>query len=145
MGKDDFGLDEIEELRNSSVSLPSLGSMCVPAVIKGCFGREAEPVDPVTIAQQTKAHHERRMDRRLRFCLSMHPVSQVSVHCRYSSWYLSARAIYLNSTLNPWSKKSRSKAASSTPFYGVTDDLPILLALVCGFQHSLAMLAGVSF
>ncbi|GFZ42979.1 Purine permease [Saitozyma sp. JCM 24511] len=29
------------------------------------------------------------------------------------------------------------------PFYSLHADLPILLAIVCGFQHSLAMLAGV--
>ncbi|GAA99127.1 uncharacterized protein L969DRAFT_94305 [Mixia osmundae IAM 14324] len=31
----------------------------------------------------------------------------------------------------------------STPFYGLTDTLPIVLAVVAGFQHFLAMLAGV--
>jgi hypothetical protein len=28
------------------------------------------------------------------------------------------------------------------PFYGLEDDIPLLLAIVCGFQHSLAMIAG---
>jgi hypothetical protein len=31
-----------------------------------------------------------------------------------------------------------------TPFYGLEDDLPILVAMICGFQHSLAMLVRVS-
>ena len=29
------------------------------------------------------------------------------------------------------------------PFYGLHDDLPLLLALSCGLQHALAMLAGL--
>jgi hypothetical protein len=29
------------------------------------------------------------------------------------------------------------------PFYGLDDDLPLLLAIVAGFQHALAMLAGL--
>jgi len=45
-------------------------------------------------------------------------------------------------TLNPWSKTS-PRSRREVPFYGLNDKLPILLALVCGFQHSLAMLAGV--
>ena len=42
-------------------------------------------------------------------------------------------------TLNPWSKTS-PRSRREVPFYGLNDKLPILLALVCGFQHSLAML-----
>ncbi|KAK9899328.1 Xanthine/uracil permease [Cystobasidium minutum MCA 4210] len=95
MGKDDFGLDEIEELQNSSVSLPS------PSSIKRKLTTKEGWIGDFDFA------------------------------------------FLCTPTLNPWSKKSRSKTASSTPYYGVTDDLPILLALVCGFQHSLAMLAGV--
>lgn len=29
------------------------------------------------------------------------------------------------------------------PFYGLEDDIPLLLAIICGFQHALAMLAGL--
>ena len=29
------------------------------------------------------------------------------------------------------------------PFYGLNDDLPLLLAITSGLQHSLAMLAGL--
>jgi len=29
------------------------------------------------------------------------------------------------------------------PFYGVDDELPLLLAIIAGFQHCLAMLAGL--
>lgn len=42
-------------------------------------------------------------------------------------------------SLNPWSKTS-PRSRREVPFYGLNDKLPILLALVCGFQHSLAML-----
>jgi hypothetical protein len=62
----------------------------------------------------------------------------------YQLYFYPVHTERFNRTLNPWSKKSRAKASDSTPFYGVEDDLPILLALICGFQHSLAMLAGVS-
>jgi hypothetical protein len=33
-----------------------------------------------------------------------------------------------------------SRKVRPTPFYGLEDDLPILVAMICGFQHSLAML-----
>ncbi|KAL7010299.1 hypothetical protein EMMF5_000320 [Cystobasidiomycetes sp. EMM_F5] len=46
-------------------------------------------------------------------------------------------------TLNPWSKTPKARLRRRTPFYGLNDELPLVLALVCGFQHSLAMLAGV--
>lgn len=36
-------------------------------------------------------------------------------------------------------KKSTRKA----PFFGLNDRMPVLLALLLGFQHALAMLAGV--
>jgi len=29
------------------------------------------------------------------------------------------------------------------PFYGLHEDIPLLLAIICGFQHALAMLAGL--
>ena len=29
------------------------------------------------------------------------------------------------------------------PFYGVDDELPLVLAMACGLQHALAMLAGL--
>lgn len=39
----------------------------------------------------------------------------------------------------PFMKKSRRAA----PFFGLNDSMPVLLALLLGFQHALAMLAGV--
>ncbi len=36
-------------------------------------------------------------------------------------------------------KKSRRPA----PFFGLNDRMPVFLAILLGFQHSLAMLAGV--
>lgn len=39
----------------------------------------------------------------------------------------------------PFMKKSRRAA----PFFGLNDKMPIMLALLLGFQHALAMLAGV--
>jgi xanthine/uracil permease len=36
-------------------------------------------------------------------------------------------------------KKSRRRA----PFFGLNDRMPVVLALLLGFQHALAMLAGV--
>lgn len=35
------------------------------------------------------------------------------------------------------------KRRTSPPFYALESDLPLLLALACGLQHSLAMLAGL--
>jgi len=35
------------------------------------------------------------------------------------------------------------KRIKPTPFYALNDSLPILVAMVCGFQHSLSMLAGI--
>lgn len=35
------------------------------------------------------------------------------------------------------------KSAQSPPFFGLNDRLPIVLALLLGLQHSLAMLAGI--
>ncbi|CAE7146459.1 unnamed protein product [Rhizoctonia solani] len=40
----------------------------------------------------------------------------------------------------PWGKR---KATRAPQFYALDADLPILLAMTCGFQHSLAMLAGL--
>jgi xanthine/uracil permease len=39
----------------------------------------------------------------------------------------------------PFMKKSRQKA----PFFGLNDRMPVVLALLLGLQHSLAMLAGI--
>ncbi|TFK59541.1 xanthine/uracil permease [Pluteus cervinus] len=36
-----------------------------------------------------------------------------------------------------------SKRIRKTPFYALDADLPLLVAIVCGFQHALAMLAGI--
>mmetsp|Transcript_34845 Transcript_34845/g.98797 ORF Transcript_34845/g.98797 Transcript_34845/m.98797 type:complete len:671 (-) Transcript_34845:52-2064(-) len=41
--------------------------------------------------------------------------------------------------LNPWSPQ----APRDVPFYGPNDKLPLLLALLMGFQHSLAMVGGI--
>ncbi|CAK5272465.1 unnamed protein product [Mycena citricolor] len=38
----------------------------------------------------------------------------------------------------PWSKESHAP-----PFYGLNDELPLLLAMASGLQHALAMLAGL--
>ena len=38
----------------------------------------------------------------------------------------------------PFMKRSRQAA----PFFGLNDRMPIVLALILGFQHALAMLAG---
>ncbi|GHJ88344.1 hypothetical protein NliqN6_4746 [Naganishia liquefaciens] len=35
------------------------------------------------------------------------------------------------------------KHRSAAPFYGLNDDLPLLVTIVVGFQHSLAMIAGL--
>ncbi|KAB5587894.1 Xanthine/uracil permease [Ceratobasidium theobromae] len=40
----------------------------------------------------------------------------------------------------PWGKRKASRAPQ---FYALDADLPILLAMTCGFQHALAMLAGL--
>lgn len=40
----------------------------------------------------------------------------------------------------PFMKKSTRRA----PFFGLQDSMPVVLALLLGFQHALAMLAGVS-
>ncbi|CAO1628804.1 unnamed protein product [Sympodiomycopsis kandeliae] len=45
--------------------------------------------------------------------------------------------------LKPWSKNTTTISKSETPFYGLEDDLPILLAALAGLQHALAMLAGL--
>ncbi len=36
------------------------------------------------------------------------------------------------------------KAKRQAPFFGLQDSMPVILALLLGFQHALAMLAGVS-
>lgn len=40
----------------------------------------------------------------------------------------------------PYGKSSSRKLPV---FYGLEDDIPLLLAIICGFQHALAMLAGL--
>lgn len=46
--------------------------------------------------------------------------------------------------LFPWKPSSRlNGGAAESPFYGVHDDLPIAVAMVCGLQHSLSMLGGL--
>ncbi|EMD40274.1 hypothetical protein CERSUDRAFT_110878 [Gelatoporia subvermispora B] len=40
----------------------------------------------------------------------------------------------------PW---TRSRVRRAPPFYALDAELPLLLALACGFQHALAMLAGL--
>lgn len=39
----------------------------------------------------------------------------------------------------PFMKKERRAA----PFFGLNDRMPVFLALLLGFQHALAMLAGI--
>jgi len=39
----------------------------------------------------------------------------------------------------PFMKKSRI----ASPFFGLNDRMPVFLALLLGFQHALAMLAGI--
>lgn len=46
---------------------------------------------------------------------------------------------YLFTPRIPFTKKSQQSA----PFFGVDDQIPVLLALLLGLQHSLAMLACV--
>ncbi|BCR91108.1 nucleobase:cation symporter-2 family protein [Aspergillus chevalieri] len=46
---------------------------------------------------------------------------------------------YLFTPRIPFTKKSRQSA----PFFGLDDQVPVLLALLLGLQHTLAMLAGV--
>ena len=41
-------------------------------------------------------------------------------------------------------RKSSSTQPKSAPFFGLEDQLPVMLAVVCGLQHCLAMLAGLS-
>lgn len=41
----------------------------------------------------------------------------------------------------PFMKKPRQSA----PFFGLNDRMPVLLALILGFQHALAMLAGGTY
>ncbi|KAL9936195.1 hypothetical protein V8E36_005037 [Tilletia maclaganii] len=50
--------------------------------------------------------------------------------------------------LNPWGWGKQAKAAANepkpeVPFYGLDDPVPNLIAMVCGLQHMLAMLAGL--
>lgn len=35
------------------------------------------------------------------------------------------------------------KSTQAAPFFGLNDNLPVVLAIILGFQHSLAMLAGI--
>jgi len=37
------------------------------------------------------------------------------------------------------------KPRQSAPFFGLNDRMPVLLALILGFQHALAMLAGGAY
>ncbi|SCV73722.1 BQ2448_6152 [Microbotryum intermedium] len=39
--------------------------------------------------------------------------------------------------------RGRKRRAHAVPFYALDQEMPILLALLCGFQHALAMLAGL--
>ncbi|KAJ9477104.1 Purine permease [Pseudozyma hubeiensis] len=46
--------------------------------------------------------------------------------------------------LFPWKPESKLNGGDSeTPFYGVHDELPVAVAMLCGLQHSLAMLGGL--
>ena len=35
------------------------------------------------------------------------------------------------------------KRHASPPFYGLESEIPLLVAIICGLQHALAMLAGL--
>jgi xanthine/uracil permease len=37
----------------------------------------------------------------------------------------------------------RKKTRQASPFFGLDDKMPVFLALLLGFQHALAMLAGI--
>ncbi|KAM0790240.1 hypothetical protein ACM66B_005549 [Microbotryomycetes sp. NB124-2] len=44
----------------------------------------------------------------------------------------------------PWTTRTNSRRKTRpSPFFGVDDDLPLTLAIICGLQHALASLAGV--
>jgi hypothetical protein len=43
----------------------------------------------------------------------------------------------------PISSKGDTSVRRLPPFYGLDDDIPLFLALSCGLQHALAMLAGL--
>ncbi len=43
----------------------------------------------------------------------------------------------------PFAIGGKKKRRTMPPFYALESDLPLLLALTCGLQHSLAMLAGL--
>ncbi|KZV82024.1 Xanthine/uracil permease [Exidia glandulosa HHB12029] len=43
----------------------------------------------------------------------------------------------------PFVRRGVAGRRRAPPFYALDDELPILLAIVCGFQHALAMLAGL--
>lgn len=82
---------------------------------------------------------------------SMNATRLQSVRTRFLSretWIGDASTSYSSlcmPRLNPWSKASRDPAtAKDLPFYGLNDPLPVLLAAICGLQHALAMIGGVS-
>ncbi|KAF9235565.1 permease family-domain-containing protein [Melanogaster broomeanus] len=50
---------------------------------------------------------------------------------------------WLCSPTLPFSIGGKKPARRQPPFYGVDDELPLLLAMACGLQHALAMLAGL--
>lgn len=60
--------------------------------------------------------------------------------CYSFSWLGDYDFAWLCTPVLPWMKSKKSRAP---PFYAIDADLPLLLAIVCGFQHSLAMLAGL--
>lgn len=41
------------------------------------------------------------------------------------------------------SGRGRGRKRGGAPFYALDADLPLLMALICGLQHALAMLAGI--
>lgn len=43
----------------------------------------------------------------------------------------------------PFAVGGKKKRRTMPPFYALDSDLPLLLALTCGLQHALAMLAGL--
>jgi xanthine/uracil permease len=58
-----------------------------------------------------------------------------------SGWFGTFDYKWLCMPVLPWGNNRKHRRPS--PFYGLEDDLPILIQLVTGLQHSLAMLGGL--
>ena len=58
-------------------------------------------------------------------------------------WFGDYNYAWLCTPTLPFAIGGRKKRRTMPPFYALDSDLPLLLALACGLQHSLAMLAGL--